>query len=260
VARLTFPGVVDRPLLLDALTHDVLGRRGASELTWCDDLKVTLQEYHHIADEWVTSLTPQYRETADFLVAFGSELIAMNSKPDTVKPTALHMTSGRQKFLHQLRTLVNTMTRDQTQTTSAFAEALWGPWRYRDAVHCLGWDPHGERLHAYEAKSPAKSEPMSVMAAVWLGFEALPLFPTASVANRLRTGGFDANNRYLSWPIWEAPMTLDTLRSVLTLEALTADAPSATPLKARGMIQVYRSYRIQNKHGYGRLRQATRVI
>jgi hypothetical protein len=259
VAKLTFPGLVDRALLLQALANDLQSRREAPELTWAEDLKAPLQAYHETASAWVLSLTPESRNAVDFLVAFGSELVSMVTKRDEVKPTALHLTSGQQKFLALIRSLLEEMTMVQPTPKQPLAEALWGPWRYRDEGPLLGWDPQGERLHAYEAKKPSHSKVKRVKAAVWLGFEALPLFPTGAVANRLQTCGFDAKNCYFSWPIWEAPLTLATVRSALSLAELTAEAPNAAALKARGVMQVYRSCRIQDGR-YGILRQATRVV
>jgi hypothetical protein len=259
VARLTFPHSVERQTLIGAVVRDVSQRSQAPELTWRDDLKAPLPDYHAFAQGMLPTLTPEQRQTADFLVAFGSELVALRRRAET-RPTALDMTSGQQRFLREVRALAHGMAGEPAQAEQAFAEALWGPWRYRDPVHALGWDPHRERLHAYAAQSPTQSKARSVKAAVWLGFEALPLFPTADVAHRLQTGGFDADHHYFSWPIWEGPLTLETMRSVLSLAELVAAQPSAPALQARGIIQVYRSRRTRSEHGYGLLRPSTRVV
>jgi hypothetical protein len=99
---------------------------------------------------------------------------------------------------HLVAAIAQDLRQNAHRTSEAFAEALWGPWRYRDRGHTLGWDPDGERQHAYEAHAPDKSPPVRVRAAVWLAFEALPLFPTAAVAGRLHVGGFDRAHQWLS--------------------------------------------------------------
>jgi hypothetical protein len=74
-------------------------------------------------------------------------------------------------------------------------EALFGPWRYEDPQHSLGWDPSAERLHALRSRSPTKDAPQGVAAAVWLAFEALPLFPCFLSGGSLVTRGFVRRGR-----------------------------------------------------------------
>jgi hypothetical protein len=193
----------------------------------------------------------------DFLAAYGSELITQKTM---IAPTALDMTSGHQKFLALVAAIAQDLRRNAQRTSEAIAEALWGPWRYRDRVHALGWDPDGERLHAYEAQSPTKTKAVSVMAAIWLAFEALPLFPTAAVAGHLAVGGFDRAQQWLSWPLWDAPLALPTVRSLLSLADLTLPHPPTERLQAMGIGCVYRSWRAQRQYGYGLLRPAVRVV
>jgi hypothetical protein len=173
--------------------------------------------------------------------------VLLGNKPE-VKPTALHMTSGQQGFLRKAVELARTLKPGEgdgprERIRERFRERLFGPWRYRDKQHPLGWDPVFERLHALQARSPTKEDPLSVSAVVWLAFESLPLFPVATRGGRLLTGGFDERSRYFSWPIWEALASLDTVRSLLSLTVLSEEAPPATELRARGIRHVFRSQR-----------------
>ena len=70
------------------------------------------------------------RESTDFLAALGSECVPAKNKNE-VKPTALHMTSGNQKFLETLRELAKSL--DVTQP--AHGKASCPPAR-RSARHC----------------------------------------------------------------------------------------------------------------------------
>jgi hypothetical protein len=257
VARLHIPGAVSKDAVVQAFVADVAERATAPELTWRPDLYATPEVYHQFAAAQMARATPLYRSTVDFLAAYGSELITQKTM---IAPTALDMTSGHQKFLALVAAIAQDLRRNAQRTSEAIAEALWGPWRYRDRVHALGWDPDGERLHAYEAQSPTKTKAVSVMAAIWLAFEALPLFPTAAVAGHLAVGGFDRAQQWLSWPLWDAPLALPTVRSLLSLADLTLPHPPTERLQAMGIGCVYRSWRAQRQYGYGLLRPAVRVV
>ena len=95
---------------------------------------------------------------------------------------------------------------------------MFGPWRYGDDEHPLGWDPQFQRVHALRNKAPTNdNKKRSVLSVVFLASQALPLFPCFAVDGRLRTTGFhreDGENWFV-WPIWQEPITLDTLRSLL---------------------------------------------
>jgi hypothetical protein len=257
VARLHVSGDVSQEAVIEAFVADVAERATAPELVWRQDLKVTPDAYHQFAAAQMVSATPMHRTTVDFVAAYASELITQKT---LIVPTALDMTSGQQKFLALVAAVAQDLRRHPQRTSEALAEALWGPWRYRNRGHALGWDPDSERRHAYEAQSPTKSKAVSVRAALWLAFEALPLFPTAAVGGRLHVGGFDGDGQYLSWPLWEAPLALPTVRSLVGLAELARPHPSTERLHAMGIRCVYRSWRAESLYGYGVLRPATRVV
>jgi hypothetical protein len=257
VARLHVPGAVSREAVIETFVADVAERATAPELTWRADLHAEPDAYHQFAAAQMASATPAHRTTVDFVAAYGSELITQKT---LITPTALDMTSGQQQFLALVAAVAHDLGRHPQRAADAFAEALWGPWRYRDRGHALGWDPDGERRHAYEAQSPTKRKAVSVRAALWLAFEALPLFPTAAVGGRLHVGGFDGDGQYLSWPLWEAPLALPTVRSLVGLADLTRPHPPTERLHAMGLCCIYRSWRAESPYGYGVLHPATRVV
>jgi hypothetical protein len=80
------------------------------------------------------------------------------------------------------------------------------------------------------------------------------------VAGRLHVGGFDGDGQSLSWPLWEAPLALPTVRSLLSLADLTRSHPPTEQLQAMGILCVYRSWRSESPYGYGVLHPATRVV
>jgi hypothetical protein len=172
------------------------------------------------------------RQDADMLTALASDVV---HDGDKLARTAFDLTSGNQQFLKSLREVGGTT--DKALTAAAVHEALIGPWRYRDKEHSLGWDPNTQRLHALRGKLPERDkENRSVRAAVFLASQALPLFPCFAAARRLKTTGFyyvDGEN-WFAWPVWNRPITIDTLRSLLA-------QPFAGHLRARGVQVVYRS-------------------
>ncbi len=175
------------------------------------------------------------RGDADMLAAFASDLISTPEKgKEVLRHTAFDLTSGNQAFLKSLTEIAE--WQDEKAVAKALAEALTGTWRYQDDSHSLGWDPQTQRLHALRWKAPTKdTRGRSVRAAVFLASLALPMFPCFAVGSKLRTTGFHRhdNGDWFAWPIWQEPISLDTLRSLLS-------HPFKADLKQRGVYVVYR--------------------
>jgi hypothetical protein len=253
--------------LLSALVERQQGRAAATFLTWSDDIKVEPQKFERILKEQAQTCSLQQREIIGFLAAFGSEMVGALSTDD-VKPTALHMTAGQQKFLKSAREIASSLDPRRPakrgentdavrrETERAFAHALFGPWRRQDRLHSLGWDPSTEALYALSPSAPGDEKPFSERAAVWMGFEALPLFPCFPVGSRLKTRGFDGRPESLSWPIWRPAITIDTLASLLALPELIAPTPDMKALLHRGIMAVYRSACERDANGRGTFRYA----
>jgi hypothetical protein len=184
------------------------------------------------------------RRDADLLAALASDVIYRREKGMLkLEPTAFDLTSASQNFLKSVREVAgepkNSKGKADLLTKEAVEEALIGPWMYRDSYHSLGWDPATQRLHALRGKLPAAdTERRSVRAAVFLAAQALPLFPCFAVRGHLRTTGFyrlDGEDWFV-WPIWTAPVSLDTLRS-LVVQRFDEDLQN---LRERGIDVVYR--------------------
>lgn len=81
---------------------------------------------------------------------------------------------------------------------------------------------------------------------MWLAFESLPLFP-CFYAGGLALPAFRRERREFTfcWPVWRAPIGLETLKSLLGWGALTEDKPDVKELSARGVTAVYRSARFK---------------
>jgi hypothetical protein len=251
--------------LVAALAARQQGREKGAELAWSDNIKTDPDDFRAEACRAAREAVAGQRGPADFMAAFGCEM-AVGVSGD-VEPTAFYMTSGQQKFLKEARVLAGrvgggvSLGRRKKGAEELFREALFGPWRYEDPQHSLGWDPSAERLHALRARSPTKEAPQGVAAAVWLAFEALPLFPCFLSGGSLTTRGFARQGRgpaVLSWPVWTEPASLAEVRSLLGLEAL-GRVPLPDEVRARGIAAVFRSerYRVKTQGAYYILRPAS---
>lgn len=230
--------------------------RNLDVFSWSDDIRVQPENYRLHLIQHGQAATSCDRLSADYYVAFGSETVTDGSKR-LVKPTAFHMTSGQQKFLKNVRELATSFSDD---CAGPLKEALFGPWKYEDEYHSLGWDPMTERLHALRHRAPTNETPRSVRAAVWFAAEALPLFPTARVGERLATTGFTRRNGItrLTWPIWSTAVGVETLKTLLAASELFS-LEGWESLRRRGVTAIYESIRSEFGQGYAILRPATLV-
>jgi hypothetical protein len=260
----------DNEQLVTALVARMRERHRARELNWVRNLKKGRETYPEAAR---AALGEEHCGYADFLAAYACEV--QDPDREQLEPTAFFMTSGRQEFPEEARKLAERLAtgisigRRKKTPADMLREALFGPWRYEDPQHSLGWDPATERLHALRAESPTGEEPRGIAAAVWLAFEALPLFPSFRTEGRLATTGFPRfatsgrwRTAYLTWPIWTPPVPLRTARSLLSLRELAEEKPHTEALRARGIEAVFRSerYKVRTQGGYFILRPASSCL
>lgn len=252
-AILFVPDKIQSPDLVQILS-DYQSKRNLDAFSWSEDIRVRPEEYNEKLKIQALNAKCMERAIADFYAAFGSELITDGSK-GLVKPTALHMTTANQKFLK----IVNKLgERLKENSVNHIEEALFGPWLYKDEQHALGWDPAAERKHALRHAAPTSENPTSVAYSVWLSLEALPLFTTVPHRGRLGTTGFTRKNseNVFSWPIWNDPVGLDTLRSLLASSWKTKNISS---LSQRSIVAIYQSVRSEFGQGYAIFRPSELV-
>ena len=175
------------------------------------------------------------RVTADFLAAFGSEVYGSGPKKETMSDTAFRTMSGagHQHFLGFMRELAAGTEVEHLRRT------LFEPWDYADGRPSLRWDAADYRPHALRAVDPSGDPIKTMRGANRLAVEALPLFPTAPQARRVRTVGFEdgESGTEVVWPIWTGVIDVATVASLLACGALCNGR--ARP----GVAQVYRATR-----------------
>jgi len=234
---------INLPTLTQALVCRGKQQRQSAALNWSSkiDDRATFREAALAVLQ--RSDSSEVRDTLGTFAALASDIVVTDK--GTLRPTLLDLTSGNQRLLTNIRALAGEPKggegKPRSFTEEAVREALVGPWRYCDDDHALGWDPQTQRLHALRHKLPEQDKAnRSVRAAVFLGSQALPLFPCFAVGRQLRTTGFhrDRNGDFFAWPIWHRAISLHTLRSLLA-HTLNRD------LKRRGVRVVYRCQRVR---------------
>jgi hypothetical protein len=259
LAVLTTQPPVKRYELVDFLIRWTKSRARSFEFAWADKIGVEPNQFVTKAREFIDKITPKDRSVADFFAAFGCELIV--SRGGKLIRTALDMTDGQQGLMKSVRELADSLVsegRRETNGRKSFEEAVFGPWRYEDTDHALGWDPSMESLYALRANDPQirkNQKKRSVRSAIYLAVEALPLFPCAPVGKRLVTRGFNEVGQReqdemkdtvaFSWPVWNGPLCVEEIRSLLALKTLTLESPPLNELRARGIAEVFRSHKVK---------------
>jgi hypothetical protein len=193
-------------------------------------------------------------ELAAFLVGLAADGAEDNSK-HLVKPSPFYMASGQQSFLDTLRKIHGHLKKGGLWT-----ETLVGPWAYETMEWSAGWDPGTERMHALRHQAPSKDKSQCVAGAVWLGFEALPLFPSFSTAGAVQAVGWAEHDRldHWRWALPNVPVRLGTARLLLASEEVARRGASNAPLR-HGIAAVYESTRHEFGQGYAVFRPARRV-
>jgi hypothetical protein len=217
-------------------------------LTFASDLAVSAEVFQAQARKAKEDGKPLDRRNADFIAAFGCEATPRTERGQekTIQDTALRTMSGtgNQHFLGFMCALIRETGPDH------LAAALFHEWRYTDPGPSMRWDPNDDRRYALRWGNPGNSSrhPITtVRGANRLAIEALPLLPTAPVGKRLETTGFKqrrGEGAVWTWPIWTGPLSLDPLRSLLSLPDLQAPEPDRRRLAARGVAEVFRCQRL----------------
>lgn len=239
---LTLPAGADIEGLLVALHDQLRALTDNPALTFSNDLTVPQQPLRQAAIHVQGRARAPSHAAADFIAAFACDALA-DAKTGIVQDTAWRTMSGagHQHFLGFMRALAAETTVDQLRG------ALFARWTYSDPPPSLRWDPVDDRRYALRWNEPSGDPIRTVRGANALAIQGLPLFPTQPQGGILGTTGFSRIARkgtFFSWPIWEDPIPLDVVRSLLALRELQKDSPTRQGLRALGVIEVFRSQRI----------------
>ena len=219
-------------------------REVTPEFDFDRNLSVDVEKFRKVAQDAQRSASSRDRRYADFVTAFGCEVVVARDGTN-VEDTALRTMSGagHQHFLGTMKQLLDAAKPEHLHS------ALFDTWDYSDVKLGLRWDPEEDRRYALRWGDPSKTgkNPIRTMwGANRLAIEALPLLPTVPDGRRLETTGFSRRDGAVlfTWPIWECAVGPEVVRSLLALAELQESEPDRTNLGAMGVVEVYRSQRI----------------
>lgn len=173
------------------------------------------------------------RARIDLLAALMSDgAFKVQKKMETIHPTPLCLLfgQGHQHFLERLSSVPceyspppKGRTKKAISAVECLMQALFNPWHRRDETFSFRWDPEEDVRYALMAGDPTDPAYRSGtqhganrLAAI--GLAALTLSPQrrgARVGPEIIGGDFSTRGFSFAWPIWRAPTTLATIRSLL---------------------------------------------
>jgi hypothetical protein len=205
------------------------------------DLPVVASAFVELARRAAAQARLSDRTTADYCAAYGSEAYAGG---DLIGDTGLRTMNGagHQHFLQFMREILRSTTTDHIRS------ALFAPWTYSDPRPSMRWDPQDDRRYALRASNPAggQSPIVTMRGANALAIEALPCFPTAPIDGEVWTRGFCSGWPGITfcWPIWDPPITIQCLQSLLGHAEIIEERPRQEVLRPLGVTEVFHSRRL----------------
>lgn len=248
IPTISFGELVDQSRFVHGLADFMREAANRPEFTALgDDLSISGAAFRCFAKDAAANASRTDRTTADFAAAFGCETTLLEN--GNIQDTSFRTMAGagHQHFLGSMRNIINATTADHISKT------LFKTWRYDDPLQALSlrWDPGDDIRYALQWQNPSGDSTRrltgSMLGANRLAIEGLPLFPTAPRGDRLTTTGFQGSrstDTFWTWPIWVAPLPLDTVRSVLAIDELQREIPIRSRLLEMGVAEIYRSQRL----------------
>jgi CRISPR-associated endonuclease/helicase Cas3 len=218
----------------------------SGEEGWKDKLRFPPPAYRHHCEGAVSASSIADHRLTDFAAAWAGETATdLVGKVEVARRTRFDFTAGNQALIDMFRAV------RQAVSAEVIARSLFDRWIYLQGVS-LRWDPQDEKrqwaLQAIDPKNNSQNPPLADAGANFLAIEALPLFPL--VPDRWASQpGFDRHSggRHWRWPIWTRSLSLDTIRSLLTLPLADSEEWS---VRALGVSTVFQSAIVQPSGRY----------
>lgn len=233
--------------LLPRIVEQARGATGNLQFQFAQDLSVSHSLFRNFCLDAASLATSIDHSVADYAAAFGSELRLDDTEVITDTSFRTMAGAGHQHFIGFMANILG-----KTEV-SHLSKALFSPWIYDDPVESLTmrWDPLDDVRYAVRWRNPS-GDPVrkrrgSVLGANCLAIMALPLFPTVCSLDGVMTTGFRgrrASNTFFTWPIWSRPLSIDSVRSLLSLANLQLDVPKSSAFEAIGIEEVFRVQRL----------------
>ena len=198
------------------------------------------------------------RERADLIAALGVE--CYRDEAGNFEDTHLRMVrsgdSTGQGLLAYGKRILEKTTAQELQDCAASV------WQHQDEQCALRWDPTEDKSYALQWRDPSKVGANSVRGGNCLALLAMTMYPTIPVKGEAATVGFglrEPKQLSFTWPIWDAPLISDIVRSLLSLPLLQRPQPDRLQLEHRGIVAAYRCNRVMTSKYYANFTPSLRV-
>lgn len=204
--------------------------------------------------EKVAECSQENRRTVDLLAALGSDAHA--DEKGLFEDTAFCMVRSGDSAGQGLPAYARSITRDIN--ADHVGATLFDVWRYGDDGFSLRWDPLEDQRYALRWGDPSQASSKKKGLLGMKGANALAIEGLAMLSVQPQAHGVDTTaiaklgklGECFTWPIWDAPLGADVLRSLLVTPELRHEAPNRQRLRARGIVEVYRCERIASSKYY----------
>ena len=224
------------------------------------DFESALQNFHKTPGEIEKRREASgKRYVADLWASLISDAVCRDEEEMEPTPFCLMFGQGHEYFLERLASVPKMFTppprgrgrtRIEVSEVDCLREALFEEWRRPDlkpAAPSFRWDPHEDVRYALRARNPSGDKKTTQHGANRLaavGFSALTVFPKQRASNlRLEVlgGSRDHKGNFIfTWPIWRYPLSLASIRGLLSHPNLNAPGTR----KALGIVGCRRTRRI----------------
>ncbi len=212
------------------------------------NITVAPEVFAEFVDLAIETVSMKDRRAADYAAAFGSEVRENDKKGQIERTDFCFITgSGHQHFIGTMEALSERVTLQHVR------DALFAGWR-RDKGFSMRWDPARcrgvrvalERSRAGGCICRVGCEPVGDRSVAAVSDQ-----PLNAVYRQLAFGARRKLGRKSTWPIWTDWITVDSVRSLLSLrELLVSDEEfSRDELVSRGIGELYRSQRVRIGQG-----------
>lgn len=198
------------------------------------------------------------RQKPDILASFGVD--CFTDKEGVFEKTDLCMVragdAAGQGMTAYGKRIIETIRPEQLQ------QSIETSWLYNDDQCALRWDPGEDKPYAVQWRNPSKVGALSEKGANCLALFGMTCFPVLPVRGQAETTGFGlkkSKQSSFTWPLWQYPLNLSVVSTLLTLSELQREQPDRLQLASLGVAAVYRCNRIMTSTYYANFTPSQRV-
>lgn len=211
-----------------------------------------------IHDRFASMFSPFHHDDAKWVS--GTKLCALGSSKQYFFEHARQLSQSRiAPILAKGGKVKNqtTIDRDTGTAVSDLERTLLDRWTNPDFKPGMRWEAAEDRHHALRHLEPDKSKITNLIrtqrGANRLGIEAMACFPVIPGSRRAETTGFrydkEVRRHQFTWPIWDCPLTLESVRVLVAHSELAEGKPSHRKLLSLGVSSVFRTTRVTKDKG-----------